>query len=420
MLATHPKQAYLLAVGRMIERAGYYGFRSVFILYLIDNSNLSNTQSLQYYTTMTLLGHLAMPIAGLISDLFKIQRWMLLSSGLLYVLSLILLLNEAATSEWFIGVILFALASGTFTSNSLAGFGRTYFGNLKQLTAGWTLYYFLLNIGTFLGILLFGYLYFYVEHKEAIFIVAGVLFAVGVALSFLSGGTYRKAIRRKANTSSARGVLIIALTVLTTLSFWLALDISGSEFATRAGDVAQHTTRPMTSIINMHVNYYLLGGIGLVFFVLWTVLRSSILLRVVFAICITIAGLLIIKVESTNYDILFYIVVAYTSIMAITEILLMPMLLSLQTLYSNPKYLALIFGGIICILALLNKLITALLPNSIYNAETFPLEYLPTFILLVFAIVWLVLKFFFKDEFHFEDKNNNEDCIDLGSGDIID
>ena len=94
MLFGLSKESYLLSTGRMLERASYYGIRALIVIYAIEKLGLSRESALSYYSFMTTLTYVFMLIAGLIGDLFKANKWVLLVAGTLEVTSVFFLMSE--------------------------------------------------------------------------------------------------------------------------------------------------------------------------------------------------------------------------------------------------------------------------------------------------------------------------------------
>ena len=143
----------------MLERFSYYGMRAVLILYLIDETGLALSKEVGFSylgTFIVATGIMVLPMS-LLSDFVTGQRRGFIIGTILTAIGYFTLALPEFVSL-FLGLGLVAIGSGFMRPNIIVLLGQLYPKTNKQRDVGFLLFYAVINIGAFLGILGVGYL----------------------------------------------------------------------------------------------------------------------------------------------------------------------------------------------------------------------------------------------------------------------
>ena len=154
----HTKETLYYSISRMLERASYYGFELLVVLYMVGETlKMERTEALTIYGW--LVGSLVFSqiIGGLFGDLLIGNKKSIIIGGIIQAIGAFSLCIPSTTGL-YLGLFLVVLGSGFFTPNILSNFGKSYLNKTKLLDSGFTIFYLAINLGSFLGILLIGYL----------------------------------------------------------------------------------------------------------------------------------------------------------------------------------------------------------------------------------------------------------------------
>lgn len=238
---SHPFGFHVCCLTFMFERLAYYGAKSILLLYLITavtQGGLGIDATEATVITANLIAYTAIApiIGGIISD-----RWI----GARYSVSLGLLLMAIG---YIIGwgaegitmihgmIILVSLGTGLFKGNLNALIGCQYEDG-KELDEAFSIQYSYINIGTFAGSLITGYLYLHVFCQGDVlgfkqcFLVAAAFCAMGTIWftmnwKNLQGHGVKPYIfleeeRRSLTKNEKKNVLSIVIVAILSVIFWL-------------------------------------------------------------------------------------------------------------------------------------------------------------------------------------------------------
>ncbi len=153
MTLRHNKETYFYALSRLLERASYYGIRSLILLYMIDKGmNMSRADAFQVYGWFTFTFFMSRIIGGLIGDFITGTRNTIIIGGIFQAIGAFTLCIPS-TIGLYSGLILIAIGGGFYTTNIIANYGKLYYNKLKLLDSGFTILFQAVSIGTFLGTL---------------------------------------------------------------------------------------------------------------------------------------------------------------------------------------------------------------------------------------------------------------------------
>jgi len=149
----HNKETFYYCLSRMLERASYYGFRTLVVLYMTGEIlKMENTEALGIYGWFTASLVFSQIIGAILGDLLIGNKKAVIIGAILQSLGAFGLCIPSTTGL-YIGLFLVVLGGGLYTPNIISNFGKLYLNRTKLLDAGFTLFYFAVNIGAFVGVL---------------------------------------------------------------------------------------------------------------------------------------------------------------------------------------------------------------------------------------------------------------------------
>lgn len=146
-----------LSLIEFLERFSFYGTRVIILLFATDENGLGLQRSdalSNYAYLITLLFILPLP-AGIISDFTIKQKNGILLGGIVALAGYTFLIMEEMNFI-IIGLILMAIGTSFVRTNLTVLIGRLYEKTDKNRGFGFMIFYFALNLGAFLGILVTG------------------------------------------------------------------------------------------------------------------------------------------------------------------------------------------------------------------------------------------------------------------------
>ena len=160
----HPLGLRTLFLTEMWERMSFYGMRALLVLYMtgvIDQANgglgFSQIDAQAIYGIYVgMVYFLVVPGGWLADNLLGHQKAVLYGAIVIMLGHFTLALPLEQT--FYLGLCLVALGTGLLKGNISTIVGELYSGNDEQRDAGFTLFYMSINIGSFLGFLICGYL----------------------------------------------------------------------------------------------------------------------------------------------------------------------------------------------------------------------------------------------------------------------
>ncbi|GAB3260669.1 peptide MFS transporter [Larkinella harenae] len=158
----HPTGLYVLFFTEMWERFSYYGMRAILLLFLIDNVRggmaLSESEGAAIYGLYTASAYLLSLPGGWIADNIFGQRKSIWYGGIIIMLGHILLAIPGGSTLFFFGLGTVALGTGLLKPNISSIVGELYPEGGARRDAAFSIFYMGINMGSFLGITIVGYL----------------------------------------------------------------------------------------------------------------------------------------------------------------------------------------------------------------------------------------------------------------------
>lgn len=177
----HPREMYLLGITEMCQRFAYWGIGNLLVLFLVSYFSYSTDKATHLFGIYTGVAFILPILGGYIADKWNYRNPILLGS-ILTALGCFLLasLNEAMI---YPALILLAIGGGLFTPSIYTLLGSVYAKKTPIREGGFSIYYSIVNIGVFLAMIILGYLQ--TINWRLVFIISGCVQMLGVLPYFI-------------------------------------------------------------------------------------------------------------------------------------------------------------------------------------------------------------------------------------------
>jgi POT family proton-dependent oligopeptide transporter len=339
----HTKETLYYSISRMLERASYYGFRALVVLYMVGETlKMERTEALTIYGW--LVGSLVFSqiIGGLFGDLLIGNKKSIILGGIIQAIGAFSLCIPSTTGL-YLGLFLVVLGSGFFTPNIISNFGKTYLNKTKLLDSGFTIFYLAINLGSFLGILLIGYLGEKYGYNIG-FVISGILMLISIIPISLTKEKRLDEIEKNEFPISKR-ILNILIAFIVVGLFWGFYEISSIRTFDLQLQLSEISTLGIPNHLWQSINSIFVLPISIIAIILWTYFYSSqffkLMLGFIFGVISFGILILIPEVPTEQHTITYLISLLF---LGISEIHIAPIIHSILTKYSNPKYLAILIS----------------------------------------------------------------------------
>ncbi|MCF0072069.1 peptide MFS transporter [Dyadobacter sp. CY261] len=158
----HPKGLYVLFFAEMWERFSYYGMRAILLLFLLDNirggMGMSAAEGTAIYGLYTASVYLLTLPGGWLADNILGQKKAIWYGGIVIMLGHIILAIPGGSVIFFLGLSTVAVGTGLLKPNISSIVGELYPEGGARRDAAFSIFYMGINLGSFLGIAIVGYL----------------------------------------------------------------------------------------------------------------------------------------------------------------------------------------------------------------------------------------------------------------------
>jgi len=339
----HTKETLYYSISRMFERASYYGFRALVVLYMIGETlKMERTEALSIYGWFTALLMFSQIVGALFGDVLIGNKKSIIIGGIIQAIGAFILCLPSTTGL-YLGLFLVVLGSGFFTPNIISNFGKLYLNKTKLLDSGFTIFYLAINLGSFLGILLIGYLGEKYGYNIG-FIISGILMLISIIPILLSKEKRLDEIEKNEFAISTR-ILNILIAFIVVGLFWGFYELSSIRTFDLQLQLSEISTLNIPNHLWQSINSIFILSISLIAIILWTYFYSSqffkLMIGFIFGVISFGILFLIPEVPTEQHTITYLISLLF---LAISEIHISPIIHSILTKYSNPKYLAILIS----------------------------------------------------------------------------
>ncbi len=339
----HPIEVFNYSFSKMLERASYYGLRAILVLYIFSESAKMDKNEARLLFGMFTVALVVTPIIGaLLGDLLLGNKKAILLGGILQSIGAFNLCLPTTTGL-YTGLFLIVLGSGLYSPNLNAKFGKIYLNKTKWMDAGFSIFYLAANIGSFLGVLLLSYVGETFGFHFG-FVLSGILMLLSILPVYLSKETNLTNIPPLVYALNKRFLnIIIALTIVGI--YWSLCELSSTQTYQIPSRLLEISTYIDPFFITALDSKALAIPISIIAIILWTFVYYSPFFKLVLGFifgALSFALLLMIPQQPTNaYIIIYFIALLF---LAISEIHIGPIIFSILTKYTNPKYLAILMS----------------------------------------------------------------------------
>jgi POT family proton-dependent oligopeptide transporter len=363
---SQPKAMYLLALTEMCQRFAFWGIGNLLVLYLVQYHKFSEATADHLFGIFTGVAFVLPVIGGYIADRMNYRFPVIW--GMLFTSIGSFLIATGSVSMLYIALLLVAIGGAIFTPSIYALLGSLYHNNHSLRDSGFTLYYASVNLGVFLAMVVLGLIG--TKNWNVAFLAAGIIQLIGLwpfraALkdidpSKIAPMHYQAKPAKKARLHPHEKDRIWVICILSFFSilFWMAYNQGGSSmnlFALNYTD--RHVMgfqMPASWLLSSESLYLVLLAFPLA--KLYTSLArrkldptppmKSVLALFAMGICFLIMTIGASKIPSGSHSAAIspsYLFVAYFA-MAIGEMLIAPIGLSLLTHLSPRRFTAMLVG----------------------------------------------------------------------------
>ncbi|WP_226372671.1 peptide MFS transporter [Allosphingosinicella flava] len=164
-LLGHPRGLFILFFAEMWERFSYYGMRALLILYLTKHWLFSDGDASLTYGAYTSLVYITPVLGGYLADRYLGQRKAVLFGGIVIAIGHFLMTFEGSGGQGDPTISIFWLAlafiivgTGFLKGNISVIVGKLYPRTDVRRDGAYTIFYMGINLGSFIGVLIAGYL----------------------------------------------------------------------------------------------------------------------------------------------------------------------------------------------------------------------------------------------------------------------
>jgi dipeptide/tripeptide permease len=339
----------ILNVAEMFERFAYYGVRSIMILFLTFGLTWDRMDAAEFYGTFTLSIYLASVLGGLLADLTKKAALIAIIGNSITTCGIFMLAAAESHMAVYIAAGAIALGSGIWKPSVIAALYRVSFAHKHRFDLIFTIFYCAINLGAFAAPMIIGGIGDTgnpADYRLG-FIVAGCFSFVPTLLLAI---TYKNLIsndllyNNQTYRSSDIGISNIVLLFLLSIIFWVAYEL----FPAYTDPDRDYSTTLIVSSVAM-IMYFVMIPIHLI-----RNFRSAMKISI---------GLLMVALVIIVYPMLQLPATSGLIILAVAEVMIIPVLWSQIVQHVSPRFTALVMSLLMFTTLGINK-VTGLLYDA--------------------------------------------------------
>lgn len=239
----HPREMYLLAITEICQRFAFWGTANLLVIYLVQYHRFRDARADMLFGIFTGAAFILPLLGGYIAD-----RWNYRSPIIYGILSSALgcfFLATGSLSLLYIALFLTAIGTSIFTPSIYTILGGIYVKKHHLRESGFTIYYAAVNIGVFAALIILG-AFGQGNHWGFAFFIAGIVQLMGLIPFYrvlrspfflsldLSKENRNKSKNKKLptlKTHEKRRILMICILSLFSIMFWMAYNQGGSSMS---------------------------------------------------------------------------------------------------------------------------------------------------------------------------------------------
>ena len=333
----HGKEPFLYSFSRGLERAGYYGVRALIVMYMMGETlEMPMEKAVEVYGVFTgslIFSHI---LGALLGDLLIGNRNAILAGGVLQAIGAGLICIPSQIGL-YLGLFFIIIGGGLYTPNILAQFGKLYREKVKLIDAGFSIFYIFVSLGAGIGM---GFIVFLGEINFIMgFGVASILMFLSTLIIFLLNEP-KSEVEEISPTQPGFGFLSLLVTLFLIGIFWTMDDYTSIKMAPLQVSAFASLPFPIQAFSSS------LGGISAFFImvmtsILWSYKYQSHFVKLTLGFVFAAFSVSILLFPSSlMMDLGIGLIVLSLFFMSLSSAHLMPVVLSIISLYSPPKFRA--------------------------------------------------------------------------------
>lgn len=242
-----PRGMYLLALTEMCQRFAFWGVANLLVLFLVQHHRFSDSRADHLFGLFTGIAFILPILGGWVAD--RVNYRLPVIWGMLSTAIGCFLIAAGNITMVFWGLFFVAIGGSTFTPSIYALLGSLYHQHHRLRDSGFSIYYSLVNLGAFLAMIILGSLG-QSNHWNGAFFLAGLVGLIGF-IPFVGAQKYfdLKQIsplhisqdnkQPGMSPHEKRRIWVIAILCFFSILFWMAYNQGGSSmnlFALRFTD----------------------------------------------------------------------------------------------------------------------------------------------------------------------------------------
>lgn len=173
----HPIQMYLLALTEMCQRFAFWGVGNLLVLYLVQRQHFSDTAADQLFGIFTGVAFVLPVLGGYIAD--RMNYRLPVIYGMISTSIGCFLIATGYVALIYLALIFLAIGGAIFTPSIYALLGSLYRDKHHLRDSGFSIYYSAVNLGVFLAMIILGAIG-QAQHWNLAFLLAGMIQLVGL------------------------------------------------------------------------------------------------------------------------------------------------------------------------------------------------------------------------------------------------
>ena len=354
---THNRTTIYYALSRMFERGGYYGLRSILVLYLINDNTLGMDQAeaFRIYGWLFALIVFTQIVGALLGDLLIGNKNSIIAGNIIQAIGAFCFIIPSQIGL-YAGILILAVGTGLYSPNLFAHFGKSYLNKPKLLDSAFSGIYASINIGALIGTVLMGYIAEEIGYPYG-FAMSGLFMIIALIFPIIAGDKEIKAKPpeyRKA--SGGQRTLAVIGVIAAGALFWAIYELVGQDVYQVKNSFSSLFVGTRLSGIQMYITEIMAIPIMICILVLWRsfYIRSS--LKVLIGVGFAAAAFTALSFlpEDITFS-TFGMFIGIMALLTVAEMCIAPLIFSVITKYTDPRYIAIVVSA-------------AFIPGRIFNA----------------------------------------------------
>ncbi len=368
-MSRQPKEMYFLSFIEMSQRFAFWGIANLLVIFLVEQHQFSVARATHLYGIFTGVAFVLPLLGGYIADRTSYRRGVILGC-LSTALGCFLIATQISTLL-YVALLFAALGASIFTPSVYTILGSIYHGRTDLREGGFSIYYSAVNIGVFLATFTLGAL----GHANLwswAFILAGSVQILGLlvflkimkrpafsVVNFKNTNNLAEAKKTPLTLREKQRIVVICVLSFVSILFWMSYNQGGSSMNLFALKYTDRTigsfTMPASWLLSLESLYLVILAFPLAWCYRYLAKRKldpSPALKTVYSLlaiglCFFLmkSGAKLIPQGAEQASVSpFYLMLAY-AFMAIGEMLLAPIGLSLVTHLSPRRYTGFLVGA---------------------------------------------------------------------------